>query len=100
MARKTDIALQVKITLYYFVDKQSLVNQLEMEMAALDIRDNQPKYTEIKFNTTDNRLIGDGMHSHKLTYRTGGRSEIYLCDYSELDDFITAIKKAKELWGK
>jgi len=68
-------------------------------MAILDIRkEKKEEITEIKFNDTLNRIIG-GSHITLLTYKTGENRDIYLCRYDELDTFIAALKKAKELWG-
>ena len=66
-------------------------------MATLDIR-NQKKenITEIMFDESEDRIFPC---DNGLSIRGLGIEKI-LCDYDDLDNFIAACKKAKELWGK
>jgi hypothetical protein len=69
-------------------------------MATLDIRKQQDEeITKIIFNGSNNELTSLGDYPDMLTYKTGNEEDIYLCSFDELDTFIAAIKKAKELWG-
>lgn len=68
-------------------------------MSTLDIR-NQPKekeITEIQFDDSSDRLIQD---DHALNFDQGGYKNVVICAYEDLDNFIAACKKAKELWAK
>ena len=53
--------------------------------------------TEIKFDGTMDGLVY-GADSIKI-FKKCSNSEVILCTYSDLDYFIKALKKAKELWA-
>jgi len=65
-------------------------------MATLDIRDEQEKISRIEFDGSDGGLMSwDGELYIKYT------SDSYiLCSMCDIDDFIRAAQKAKELWAK
>jgi len=68
-------------------------------MAKLDIRDKQEEeITRIQFDGTMDRLAFSG--SAIKMFKKSTNSDVYLCAYADLDNFIAACKKAKELWQK
>lgn len=68
-----------------------------MKMSTLDIRDLKfGDVTGIRFDDSTDRLIND---AGSLGIDKDGDT-VTLCDYDELDDFIAACQKAKELWAK
>jgi hypothetical protein len=67
-------------------------------MATLDIRDKQAEETtSIQFDDSQNQLQEASADKILFVHPGGNR---YLCDMCNIDDFIAALKKAKELWGK
>jgi len=67
-------------------------------MATLDIREEQQEeITEIKFDNSADVIEKSRGH---LVFRAYGEAGTSICEYDDLDNFIVACKKAKELWGK
>jgi len=66
-------------------------------MATLDIRkERQGQITRIRFDESADRIV---KADDTVVFRSGSE-ESNLCAYDDLDIFIAACKKAKELWGK
>lgn len=66
-------------------------------MSTLDIRSVNAKPTEIKFDSSQDRIIEDDACLTFFNFETD--ETITLVTYDNLDDFIKACQKAKELWG-
>jgi hypothetical protein len=63
-------------------------------MATLDIRDREIKViTEIKFDSSLDRIIKDGDEVFEIIFKNDPNIR-----FDDLDDFIAACQKAKELW--
>lgn len=64
-------------------------------MATLDIRQLPPEpITEIQFDNSPDRITNFGK-----TIILSGHNNRLLCTFENLDNFIAALQKAKELWG-
>jgi len=67
-------------------------------MATLDIRNHKDgEITEIKFDKSADVIEKSRGH---LVFRAYGEDSAPICEYEDLDNFIAACKKTKELWGK
>jgi len=65
-------------------------------MSTLDVR--SPTETKnIQFDDSEDRLEAGG--TTISFYADSAETNVELCDYKDLDTFITALRKAKELWG-
>jgi len=68
-------------------------------MATLDIKEDRDEaITDIKFDFTKDRVITDDDCETLIFYKASSDSNVTLCRFNDLDDFIAAAKKAKELW--
>jgi hypothetical protein len=66
-------------------------------MDILDIRKNTlQQITGIKFDTSEDLITKDDIC---IVFRRDDGADVMLCNYSDLDNFITACQKANELWA-
>lgn len=73
-------------------------------MATLDIRKQHTVIDSIKFDDTIDVLCLSGklenpIGNRALHIKKSGNETIALCNMKNIDDFIAACQKAKELWG-
>jgi len=72
-------------------------------MTTLDIRKKQDdEITGIRFDDSSDIIVHDYGDSIGIAIvgKVSGYPERFLSSYDDLDNFIAACKKAKELWGK
>jgi hypothetical protein len=72
-------------------------------MATLDIREQQEEeITEIRYDDSEDRLIKNMLNLAGISIvgTVVGYPERFIVEFSEVDNFIAAIKKAKELWAE
>ena len=70
-------------------------------MTTLDIRNySKETITEIKFDSTLDMLVDNHNRGTVLAIKSCDGVLRDLCHYKDLDNFILACQKAKELWHK
>ena len=70
-------------------------------MTTLDIRNySKETITEIRFDSTLDILVDNNNKGTVLAIKSRDGELRDLCNYNDLDNFILACQKAKELWHK